>query len=299
MVFAMTLIPAILYSLLNLCGINIAHDYIEPIEQIKTNNYYSYAHYPFAVQLHNSVRVDLVSPYRICGIYNEAGLVGTVCSLFLTADKFQFKRKWDNVILLVGGFLSFSMAFYFMVIVYYALVNLGKHKLKNAIALSSIIILFFVFMNFEFSNPALSSLQARLQITQEGLVGDNRTNERFDAIYSSIYDDPTALFIGYGMGEIGAIQRNLLLDGSSYKCLIYDYGYIGFGLFIIWIFYAVNIFKGQKNNLNIFILLFMYIINIYQRPTMFYPAYLIILIGGCCKMSEKNPLIKIGANRLI
>ena len=134
---------------------------------------------------------------------------------------------------------------------------------------------------------------------RQGLVGDNRTNERFDAIYSSIYDDPTALFIGYGMGEIGAIQRNLLLDGSSYKCLIYDYGYIGFGLFIIWIFYAVNIFKGQKNNLNIFILLFMYIINIYQRPTMFYPAYLIILIGGCCKMSEKNPLIKIGANRLI
>lgn len=284
--FAITLVPAIIYSIFNFGGITLPHDYIEPIEEIKSNNFYTYIHYPFGIQLCNSVRFDPISPYRLCGIYNEAGAVGTMCALLLTADRYQIKRKWDNIVLLIGGILSFSFAFYLMVGLYFVLVNIGKHKFKNALALGLVLTAIILFMNVDFLNPALSSIQSRMQFTQEGLAGDNRTNERFNEVFSEVYDDSLAFFIGFGMGTIGTIQRNRFIDGSSYKCLIYDYGYIGFGLFLLWLFFAVKVYK-RKKNIDILILFFIYVLNIYQRPTMFYPSYLVILLGGCINLNKE------------
>jgi len=120
-------------------SINVPHDFLESIETIKQDRNYSYIHYPLAVQLYHNYGWDSLSLYRLCGIYNEAGLVGTLCALFLVADKYRIKNRGENTVLLVGGTLSFSLAFYLILGVYFVLINIGKHKFKNAMSLVGVI----------------------------------------------------------------------------------------------------------------------------------------------------------------
>ena len=298
-VFAISLVPGIIYSILSIMSINVPHDFLESIETIKQDRNYSYIHYPLAVQLYHNYGWDSLSLYRLCGIYNEAGLVGTLCALFLVADKYRIKNRWENTVLLVSGTLSFSLAFYLMLGVYFVLINIGKHKFKNAMSLVGVIFAIIVFLNMDFDNPALSEIQSRLQIADGELVGDNRTNSRFDKLFDEIYDDPVAIIVGYGMGSIGTIQRRFLIDGSSYKCLIYDYGYLGVGVFIIWLYFLAHTQKGTKWSPNIVVLFVIYLLNIYQRPSMFYPSYLIIFIGGVYCMNLPDSSLQNGTHRRI
>lgn len=142
------------------------------------------------------------------------------------------------------------------------------------------------FINIDFSDPTLSTLQNRIIITESGLVGDNRTNDAFDALMDDFNrsDLYTRLF-GAGDGAIGEIQASRNIDGSSYKCMIYNFGYVGYGLSIIWlVMYGIIQMKQKRSDrVQMFSLLVLYLANMYQRPSVFYMGYLLIMFGGMVK----------------
>ena len=296
-IFAVTLIIPIFYYIILHIGISIPYSIIQSPEAIKAENgMMFYKLYPLNLQL-SSKYGDILTEFRLSGIYDEAGRLGTLAGLFLIVEKFKLRGNWQNIIIFIGGCLSLTLSFFMFCFVYFIFLLLNSKSYKKIIILIAGILFVFAFMNIKTSNPALSRLQSRLEITSTGLAGDNRTNPIYDMYFNTMFSKGIKeILFGQGAGALENLKG--LTDGSSYKTLIFNYGFVGFSFQIVWLlYYAISNKLRIKNNRSLqYILLFIaYILNIYQRPTMFNMSYLLIFIGGVAvcdntlqKISKEN-----------
>lgn len=291
-IFAISLIFPIIWYILTHLGVSIPYSIILPREAIKVTRGWIYKGYPFAVQMRSKWADSQINDYRLCGIFDEAGRVGTLAGLILTNEKYRLKGNWKNIIIFIGGVLSFSLAFYAFTIIYYVMSCSEKGKYRNIVIVFFIIVAYFVFMNIDFTNPNISFFQSRLAISSNGIAGNNRTNSNFDALMDEFYSSNVYdVLFGRGVGAIGHIQEANNIDGSSYKCMIYNFGFVGFGLSIAWIFmFAFCYMKKNSNKLQIISVLVMYLANMYQRPSIFYMGYMLIFFGGIITSVEKTEI---------
>lgn len=289
--FAVSIIPGIIYSVFTFAGINLSFETISAASEIKQNSYVQYLHFPFAVQI--SKTYDLIgnlNRFRLCGIYDEPGRVGTVCALLLTAEGLEIKKDWKNKVLLIGGILSLSLAFFLIIAIVFIYKLFKEKKSKYAMILITVLIAFIVFLNIDFDNVALASLQKRFVITSAGLAGNNRTGTEFNNIFYEFLNSSKILTLLLGNGE-GSMYKVLSAAsigyGSSYKSIIYDIGFLGSFLYIFWILMYGKRYWSNKKMINSFIFIntAIYIVNLYQRPSIFHPSYLLILLGGIANMS--------------
>lgn len=304
-VICITLIPSIIYYILTLIGFSIPHDILQSYEVAKrgTNDLYIqngyniyYLHYPFAVQITTfSGSSSFFSIFRLCGIYDEAGRVGTLCALFLISERLKIKKDWKNMVFLIAGILSFSLSFVLLIVIYYVLYSLFNHKQKNIIGLVLLFICYLIFINLPIEQPIIANVQNRLRITENGLIGDNRTNEAFDLVFANfLRGNPFNILLGHGAGTYGILtQNNASLDASSYKSQIIEYGFLGFALILLWIILiAFILYKRNKvkhqDAIYILIITLEYIINFYQRPSVFYVPYMLIFLGGIIRLCYSN-----------
>lgn len=276
------IVPIIVYILVHI-GIHVPYTEIKAFEQMKTNQWIYYKIYPLASQWASPYQ-ETYCALRLCGIYNESGVVGTYAALLLCIEKFKLKDNWKNVVLLIGGILSFSLAFYLIVFIYFT-IKAAKLNTKYLFLIISVVCLYFVFMNVSFENEALTRLQARFTITSYGLQGNNRTSESYDQLFNSfIAEGGTNLLFGYGHGEIEKVMEERLINGSSYKNLIYNYGIVGFFNQILWMLAFPFIYRRKThNNSSLFYALTcvsVFIASFYQRPAMFALQYMLPLVGG-------------------
>lgn len=275
------IIPIIIYILVHI-GVNIPYSVLESNEDIKNATSVFYKVYPLACQWSDPWN-DIYRSLRMCGVYNEPGVVGTFCAMFLCAENFQLKKNWKNIILLIGGILSFSLAFYSMILVYifWRAVNINR---KYGAIIIGIVIAYFVFINIRFDNPVIENFQSRFLITSEGLAGNNRTNIRYDNVFNTLNSNGVfSILFGRGFGAIEDTLSLNSIDGASYKNLIYNYGLIGFAIQIVW-YFAISLFvskgKGKKTRLFCISMCLIMCANMYQRPTMYGFQYLVIMLGA-------------------
>ena len=289
-IFAVTLILPILWYVLTHLGIHIPYSVLESAEEIKVIRGKFYKLYPLAVQI--SSRLDpAFQELHLCGIYDEAGRVGTVAGLILVSEKFKLRGNWKNVVILLGGILAFSLAFYAITVIYFIISCFEKRNYKKFGIVLCGVLAYFLFMNVQFNDPNITKFQERFEFTSEGLSGNNRTNDEFDGLMdefyrSSIYD----VLFGKGPEAITKIQNKRNIDGSSYKGLIFNYGIVGFGMSILWIaLYCLSkVRKKGADKMHIFAIFAVYVANMYQRPTMFMMGYLLIMFGGILSAAERN-----------
>lgn len=289
-IFAITLILPIIWYVLTHLGINIPYTRLESFEKIKVIRGKYYKLYPLAIQI-TSQWNPLYQEMHLCGIYDEAGRVGTVAGLILVSEKFKLKGNWKNIVIFTGALLSFSLAFYIIAIIYFVISCFQKRKFKNIVIVFCVFAAYFIFINMEFTDPNITIFQKRFEITSEGLSGDNRTNDQFNALMDDFYESGLYnVLFGKGSGAIGEIQADRNIDGSSYKCMIYNFGIIGFGISLVWLCYY-SYYMAQKRGANkaqIFAILAVYIANMYQRPSVFYMGYMLIFFGGITIASEEK-----------
>lgn len=293
-IFAVTLVPSIFYYIVTKIGFSIPYEVLESYEPIKTMNHTYYKLYPFASQITNDY-ASVFLESRLSGIYDEAGRVGTLAGLFLISENYQLRKSWKNFIIFISGVLSFSLAFWALSFLEYIFSMIKKEKYKIVIYIIMLLNIYFIFINIDFNGvEILEKLQSRLTFTNGWLAGDNRTNEEFDALFMSLFSQNwTNILFGNGHGALGMLQANNI-DGSSYKQLIYDYGFFGFFYFVILITVCVAPFfkRGNyKNNLQVTVILLAYLANIYQRPSIISLVDLVILYGGLINNSIKYKII--------
>ena len=177
LIFAISLVPAIIIWFITNSGIQLPYQYLatENVGKAASGAYYqkyfgaAFLSYPYYVS------------QRLSGMFVEPGVVGTFAALFLAGDNLRLKGRLRNIIILIGGILSLSMAFYVMIIITLAIKSFNKGFFRFSIVLILIFISYNVIMTMETDNYIISEVfQKRLMIVGMSFTGDNRTSQSFD-----------------------------------------------------------------------------------------------------------------------
>lgn len=113
--FALSLIPGILASLCKIVGLPVQMDRLPLLNPTMAEAGGFYLHAPGALLLYGN---HLSLPwggelYRLCAVYDEPGMVGTLSAFLLAGNRFRLK-PFPFFIIFIGGVLSFSLAFIVM-----------------------------------------------------------------------------------------------------------------------------------------------------------------------------------------
>lgn len=293
--FIVTLIPGVVYYILENLGISLAISRISSYNQIlyaqsaESNVLGYYIQYPGAV-------MRISSNIRFSGIYDEAGLVGTVAALLLASRGFRFKKDVKSWLLLFFGTLSFSFAFYVLVFFWFFLKWIQSKQWKLILGAIFLAFSLTLLLNIKTDNERIVNLQKRFIITSEGLsITNNRATSHFNEEYDRFLKDNTKTRL-FGNGR-GKASKNPYMTGSSiYKMSIYDYGYIGFLLILAVI--LLN-YRFKYNKWLQLQLLIIFYISIYQRPGVYFPYYFIILYGGNIRLGQMSNYYKTNIQKSI
>ena len=259
----------------------------------KVVNYYNnnatvenYIDYKFIFLYRASSSISLV---RLCGICNEPGYFGTICALILCASSLNLKKK-SNIIILIAGFLTFSLAFIITLVIYLLLKYL---KDVRTVILTVLLTCFYLFLlpNIYTGNPTIDRFIQRITITDEGLAGDNRTTDELEYVFDDVVKNKP--LFGYGEGYLKT--QNLKGGVSSYKTYIIQYGFVG--CILLWGSLLLAALYKNKNYLSI-IYIIAFFVNIYQRPNIMTLQYQILLFGGLAFINAKLR-VKANANNTV
>lgn len=280
--FIISLVPGLIYYILENIGVSLSIGSLQSQNQITYANAAEFMGDTGYYKLYIGAVMRVSTNTRFSGIYDEAGLVGTVSALLLVARKFEIRKDKKCRWLLFFSIISFSLASYLLIIIYLFLkwIYRGQWKIIVSIFIGAFVL--YGLLNIHTNNVLINNLQDRIQITTTGI---SLINNRESSLFEKGYEKFTSASIsrrilGYGRG---ASSENPYMNGSSsYKCVVYDYGYFGFGLMmliIVYCYFRCTIKKG-KNDWNLVTLFLIFLISIYQRPAIMYAYYFIILYGG-------------------
>ncbi|WP_270507989.1 hypothetical protein [Eubacterium limosum] len=283
--FAISLVPAIFYWVINFIHILIPYSILAPISEAKINAGVYYEQYFGAVvQMSSGYKYEY---YRLCGIYDEPGVIGTFGALILVGDNFAMDRK--NLTILLGCILSMSLAFYMVMIIYFTIRFTYTNKKKLVLYLTTILVLFSFINIFNSEDTFINRyVFSRLQIENGALSGENRTNKAFDDAFSDFLKQKrfSEILIGKGVGYVGAHPN--INSVSTYKIRIIETGVIGF-LFII-LFYLLIYRIYAKDKLNCKFLFAVFFFLFYQRSDVMTLSYIATMLFAISNLNfkEKN-----------
>jgi hypothetical protein len=208
--------------------------------------------------------------YRFCGVFNEPGYLGTILALVLCVERMNF-RKIGNIILLLCGVATFSMAFFVILFIYLVLLSL-KRPVVLVLLLSFGIFIVYILPSLSLG-PGFEALISRFTVTDGSLEGDNRSNEIVDKLFYQTLNSSDIVW-GHGQGFTGKLRTST----STFKSYIIDYGLGGFVLSFGSLFISALCY-GKKNLYSLFFI-FCFFVSVYQRPGIFSLPYLVVLYGG-------------------
>ena len=214
--------------------------------------------------------------YRFCSIFDEAGVVGTLNGLILASIGIS-KRNIKSIIILLAGLISFSLAFY-VILIFILLYNLN---IKYFIITSLLTLSLFLF-----SGDIFTELIANRFAVEDGkFVGDNRTDPAFDDYYNDfIAKGGNNLIFGKGAGTFQK-EKEEEMGPSSYKTKVIDIGILGIGLILsFYIFSILSIYNTKKG----WFLGFVFIVSAYQRPDLINFSQIVLFLGGILYIKELN-----------
>lgn len=275
-IFAISLIPGIIIYVFHFLNINLSWSYLVPLNSLKTEEGIYYQRYFGSVILINPY-VAQTKLYRLCAMFDEPGVVGTICALILAGHGYHLNKNKANIILLIGGILSFSLFFYLITLFYFIIDSIFEKKYKNLIIGLVFLVILGIFSSGVIKNDFIQeNIIDRIEIKDGKLQGDNRTTEYFDTAFNEFLENGTSTLL-FGMGS-GASSTNKLIEASaSWKKLVYDSGFVGLGMIICFLLITVIMYNKTKSGIFFFLVV---IACMYQRPGIFDLPNLTVILGG-------------------
>lgn len=226
---------------------------------------------------------------RLCTLFNEPGYYGTMVAFMLILTKFDFRDKY-NWVLLVGGILSMSMAFFLLLGLGIFLYSIHSTR-QRVLLVIAIIFVTVILPKFHFDSDIINNLLYRFEFDTETMsfVGDDRSNYEVDRLFSSFNNSDKTLF-GYGTGYC----NNVMNGASTYKKFIIEWGYLG--SFLTYGLLMLAAFLESRKNKSALSFVFCFLISVYQRPSVFTMAYMLVLFGGIYYMMNSKEAYDITHN---
>ena len=276
------LISLLVYGLVVVLGIELPYVIVDPSNEAKDDLGVFYHQYPF---LTVSYYYGIASP-RFASMFDEPGVVGTIATLFLFAERYKM-NKWQNIVFLLSGLFSLSLFFIGMALIFIPFFMIKeKVQFKYVLLFFGMIvglILFAVsYIDIDFEELVLN----RLSNDDGGIVQDNRSTDYFDSVFSRFMNGDIMLVL-FGKG----INAHLQIDPAiqSYKMIIYDNGL----LYLIITLLAFLVMAYKKLWKYSIILFFAYVLlffaEYYNRPSFILtPAHLFLLFTIPQLLKETN-----------
>ena len=282
-VFALAILPSILVFVLYNFGIELPFTILETDHWLKGQAGMFYRMYPLGLMLTN----DVGTLMRPCGIWDEAGVIGTFIPFLIAGGFKTLGKKWLGL-MAFEGMCSTSAAF-FALMVCFSFVYLMTVDYRKAMGLIiSLLLGMFVFVNIEVTNPSLQRMQSRLDFSTATVLKDNRTSPEFDIEYSKFVDAG-----GYGLfmgnGEKWFMENMTKIDACSWKIIVYMYGIVGLLLYGMFFSFMTKYLGVTKYSLPF---LCTYVISLYQRPYIVSLQFLLIFITAMTTLNQVYRKVK-------
>lgn len=253
---AVLLIPAIIehvlvsyfsiplhYYLIDECPINVGRGYFVFNFNVYTESAFSFFN-------------------RFFSFYDEPGVLGNILMVLLYIQKFNLK-KWYNIVFLVAGILTYSLAFCFALMIYYIILSSVRTRIV-------FILLVLIFTYLFYGNEYLDQYVFGRLIFEDGhMAGYNREKYNFDNWFDSL-SVKDYLFTGYS-------YREKIVYAASWKWAFALYGIIPFILFVFSIILSQA--KKIQNRKGWLLGIVLVIIIFIQRPFihLYLYSYLLVL----------------------
>ena len=271
----------IIIFLVVLLGVSIPSSIIETGRTLISAQYY--VNYLGCLFLDSGygVRLD-----RFTSMFEEPGVVGTISAMVLVASNFDLKSDKRNVVFLVSGLLSLSLAFICMTGLYF-LINAFKRGLYKIAVFSLLVaVSYIVFINIDFESESISELQTRVTLNDDSLERNSRIKQDAQDEYDDfLRGDALTLLFGYGRAfEDRNTGETIWSRSASYRKIVYYFGVVGFGLYVLWMVvfpYACYKTTDRNINYNLVVYILIFLISVYQRPAVKSVHFLYFLLAGC------------------
>ena len=221
---ACLLVPSLFFHCLYLLGFPL------PYTNAQFGEFYSFSNYYFFLVA--DIDLFLLFP-RLCSYFLEPSHIGTACAFLLFAQRGQW-RKWYNIVLLTTIFFTFSLAsyIYLVAIMFFNSWSAGKRVFKKLMIVIGILavstIATFTYNNGD--NMVHDLIALRLEIDDGELAGDNRVTGGFEADYDNYVQSSDIIFgRRFEITEFG---------NAGYRVFFYENGIIG--ILLLMIFYVVS-----------------------------------------------------------
>lgn len=203
--------------------------------------------------------------FRFYSVFDEPGVLGTLSAFILFGNRFNMKR-WQNIVILLGGIFTYSMAFYVLTLLGYFYCNLFSIK-KIISSLLIFACLTFVLV-FLLKDDLAFSLSVIERFQDFGLNRiENRTGEVINEHFMKMLYSPLILF---GEGPSFLIEHSNEV-GASYKLFIIEYGFLGVSA-LFFMYYSLIPIKNRDT----LFFLFLFSLSFLQRPYAFTSWQLVI-----------------------
>lgn len=313
-IFALTLVPAIVVSLWIAFGGHIQFDTLPFSNPAMAAHGASYLTVP-GVLLVEGNRIFLPSGgalFRLSAVYDEPGMVGTVAALLLSADRFRLQR-WQNLVLLSGGILSFSLAFCLLATVGFvvraiALRSPGSLAAATLAGLAGLLATGHITFSVPVGHQTGITITATPPVTKQPVAStdapapvvktlttgpsqlrqtqflNNRSLPPMQTLVSD-YRSSDLRTLLIGMGTDASVIRGGV--SQTYKRLFTDFGIIGFTLLLGGCAgFAVAAWQRSGHDPWLAFFLLLFAASVYQRPIVWIPYALMILVGGTAQASS-------------
>lgn len=253
---ALLLIPAIIEHIaVSFLGFETGSVYTQKCPINEGRNYYIYKFNVYLVEIFSIIK-------RFFAFYDEPGVLGNISMVMLYIQKFNLK-KWYNVVLLISGILSFSLAFYIAVAIYFIL--FGNFKSKLFFLIAAVVGVYYFYNN----EMVYDLVFGRLEFIDGRLSGYNRDNSNFKVWIEKI---PITSYLLWGYQPRGAVPY-----AASWRWAFAKYGVLPSLLYLLFLVFPRA--KRLHNRKDIYIGLALLIVIWIQRPFihLFLYAYLIVI----------------------
>ena len=229
-----------------------------------------YSVYPFLIKEQVTDVYNLMG-MRFAGAYDEPGAIGTMSAIILCIERFRIKSI-KNIIFLITGLMSMSLAFYILLAVFSVLNALAIRR--NIILTISIIFCIGLFYKYTNDNPLFETLiweRLKWDEDKSGLAGEDRMVGDADYYFDNYIKGTNAYW--FGLSDTTDFWK-AAEGSSSYKVVIAQNGVIFLALYLLcFIFIAFN-YKERK--FDVFIFLILLLANTMQRPNIYAPIWVFL-----------------------
>ena len=292
--FSISLIPALIIYLLLSLGVSLPSTIIQPMNELKISNGHYYSQY-FCSVFYNEGIVR-----SFCGMMDEPGVIGTFCGLLIIPRTLfngfrYFKNKANilDIVIIISGVVSLSKAFVLIMVfvVFYRLLMTKNYKGALGIIVSVLIVI--ISLNIETDFTPLVEIQRIYEVSQQThTLQMFRTTKSFDSEFLNFMHGDLK-YVLFGHGYMSSQLVDAFFGSAEIRMLIYDIGFVGTFIVILWIIEATKSTMRYKVSLLSwqFMLLFAFILSMCQRQYVTTLDYIVLLIGGCSYINQ-NDFIK-------